>query len=294
MTSANRPRRRSPARLIACPSVTPAARRGVRRARGGAARRSASRSTASSLGEAPDGPVENLVAIARRGRPAFRLRRPSRRRPAGRRLGRRPVRAADRGRPAQRARRQRHEERDRRLRRRRCRGSRTTSGTLSLLITGDEEGPATYGTPAIIDWLNERDIRPDMILIGEPTSERPARRHGQDRPARLGQHVDRGARARRATSPTRTAPTIRSPQLARIVAALDALHLDDGNDAFPPSNLEFTDVSTPTGATNVIPGSRHARSSTSASTISSAAPTWSSVVEEIVAARRARARRSRR
>ena len=43
-------------------------------------------------------------------------------------------------------------------------------GTLSLLITGDEEGYSTYGTPRIIDWLNERQIRPDMILIGEPTS----------------------------------------------------------------------------------------------------------------------------
>ena len=41
-------------------------------------------------------------------------------------------------------------------------------GTLSLLITGDEEGFATYGTPRIIDWLNERNISPDMILIGEP------------------------------------------------------------------------------------------------------------------------------
>src|SRR3954468_12543454 len=45
-----------------------------------------------------------------------------------------------------------------------------TNGTLSLLITGDEEGFAVYGTPRIIDWLNERGIRPDMILIGEPTS----------------------------------------------------------------------------------------------------------------------------
>src|SRR4051794_17197082 len=43
-------------------------------------------------------------------------------------------------------------------------------GTLSLLITGDEEGYAAYGTPRIIDWLNARHIRPDMILIGEPTS----------------------------------------------------------------------------------------------------------------------------
>src|SRR3954452_19048855 len=46
----------------------------------------------------------------------------------------------------------------------------TDAGTFSLMITGDEEGYATYGTPRIIDWLNERQIRPDMILIGEPTS----------------------------------------------------------------------------------------------------------------------------
>ncbi|HEX8307919.1 MAG TPA: succinyl-diaminopimelate desuccinylase, partial [Allosphingosinicella sp.] len=44
-------------------------------------------------------------------------------------------------------------------------------GTLSLLITGDEEGPAVHGTRAIMDWMAERGIRPDMILIGEPTSE---------------------------------------------------------------------------------------------------------------------------
>src|SRR5690349_6032396 len=44
-------------------------------------------------------------------------------------------------------------------------------GTVSLLITGDEEGPAAHGTVAIIDWLEDRAIRPDMILIGEPTSE---------------------------------------------------------------------------------------------------------------------------
>ena len=56
-------------------------------------------------------------------------------------------------------------------------------GTLSLIITGDEEGPATYGTPVLMEWMAERGIKPDMILIGEPTSE-----------ARLGEHVGDGAR----------------------------------------------------------------------------------------------------
>jgi succinyl-diaminopimelate desuccinylase len=131
-------------------------------------------------------------------------------------------------------------------------------GTLSLLITGDEEGYSTYGTPRIIDWLNEKHIRPDMILIGEPTSVE-----------RLGDTVKIGRRGsvnmwievpgvqghvaypHRATNPV--------PPLARVIDALDSLHLDDGTEQFPPSNLEFTAISTPTDASNVIPGSASAQ-----------------------------------
>lgn len=131
-------------------------------------------------------------------------------------------------------------------------------GTLSFLITGDEEGYATFGTPRIIDWLNERKIRPDMILIGEPTSV-----------DRLGDTVKIGRRGsvnmwievpgvqghvaypHRATNPI--------PPLARVISALEAVHLDDGTDQFPPSNLEFTSVSTPTSASNVIPGAATAQ-----------------------------------
>ncbi|HEX6661553.1 MAG TPA: succinyl-diaminopimelate desuccinylase [Sphingomicrobium sp.] len=131
-------------------------------------------------------------------------------------------------------------------------------GTLSLLITGDEEGYATWGTPRIIDWLNEKQIRPDMILIGEPTSV-----------DRLGDTVKIGRRGsvnmwievpgvqghvaypHRATNPI--------PPLARVIAALDAIHLDDGTEQFPPSNLEFTGIETPTHASNVIPGSATAQ-----------------------------------
>jgi len=133
-----------------------------------------------------------------------------------------------------------------------------TNGTLSLLITGDEEGYATFGTPRIIDWLNERSISPDMILIGEPTSV-----------DRLGDTVKIGRRGsvnmwidvpgvqghvaypHRATNPI--------PRLGRVIAALDAVHLDDGTEQFPPSNLEFTGIETPTHASNVIPGSATAQ-----------------------------------
>ena len=131
-------------------------------------------------------------------------------------------------------------------------------GSLSLLITGDEEGPAIHGTRAIMEWMAQRGVRPDMILIGEPTSE-----------ARLGDVVKIGRRGtvnmwitvpgqqghvaypHRADNPV--------PKLARVIAALDALHLDDGTEAFQPSNLEFTAVSTPTSATNIIPGTATAQ-----------------------------------
>jgi succinyl-diaminopimelate desuccinylase len=127
------------------------------------------------------------------------------------------------------------------------------AGTLSLIVTGDEEGPATYGTPALMAWMAARGIRPDMILIGEPTSE-----------ARLGDVVKIGRRG--SVNMWITIPGVQghvayphradnpAPKLARVIAALDALHLDDGNDAFQPSNLEITAVETASKATNVIPG----------------------------------------
>ena len=131
-------------------------------------------------------------------------------------------------------------------------------GTLSLLITGDEEGYATYGTPRIIDWLNEREIRPDMILIGEPTSvDRLGDTVKIGRRGSVNMWIDVPGVQGHVAYPHRTENPI--PPLARIVAALDSLHLDDGTEAFPPSNLEFTGIDTPTHASNVIPGSATAQ-----------------------------------
>ncbi len=139
-----------------------------------------------------------------------------------------------------------------------CAEVRDHSGTLSFIITGDEEGPATYGTPKIMDWMEERGIRPDMILIGEPTSV-----------DRLGDTVKIGRRGsvnmwieipgvqghvaypHRADNPV--------TKLGRVLTALDALELDEGNGSFQPSNLEVTDVETANPAGNVIPGSARAR-----------------------------------
>ena len=128
------------------------------------------------------------------------------------------------------------------------------SGTTSLLITGDEEGYATYGTPRIIDWLKERSIKPDMILIGEPTSvDRLGDTVKIGRRGSVNMWIDVPGTQGHVAYPHRADNPI--PKLAGVVEALSAVHLDDGTDAFPPSNLEFTAVSTPTQASNVIPAS---------------------------------------
>ena len=131
-------------------------------------------------------------------------------------------------------------------------------GTLSFLITGDEEGYATYGTPRIIDWLNERQIRPDMILIGEPTSvDRLGDTVKIGRRGSVNMWIDVPGVQGHVAYPHRAENPV--PPLARLIAALDAIHLDDGTDAFPPSNLEFTGIDTPTHASNVIPGTATAQ-----------------------------------
>lgn len=131
-------------------------------------------------------------------------------------------------------------------------------GTLSFLITGDEEGFAAFGTPRIIDWLNERGIRPDMILIGEPTSvERLGDTVKIGRRGSVNMWIESAGHQGHVAYPHRADNPI--PPLARAISALDALVLDDGTDTFPPSNLEFTSISTSTNASNVIPGSATAQ-----------------------------------
>ena len=131
-------------------------------------------------------------------------------------------------------------------------------GTLSLVITGDEEGPATYGTPALIAHMAARGIRPDLCLVGEPTSAH-----------RLGDTIKIGRRGsvNIAIRVGGTQGHVAYPHLAAnpippLVAALDALaklELDAGTDWFQPSNLEITDIAVGNTATNIIPGAASAR-----------------------------------
>ncbi|MDB5718669.1 MAG: succinyl-diaminopimelate desuccinylase [Sphingomonas bacterium] len=132
------------------------------------------------------------------------------------------------------------------------------AGTLSLIITGDEEGPATHGTVALIDWMRDRGIRPDFCLVGEPTSDR-----------RLGDTIKIGRRGSvniwievPGTQGHVAYPHLADNPLAplvRILHALDDWTLDEGNAWFQPSNLELTDIEVGNGATNVIPGTARAR-----------------------------------
>lgn len=131
-------------------------------------------------------------------------------------------------------------------------------GTLSFIITGDEEGPATYGTPAIIDWMNEQRIRPDLCLVGEPTSV-----------ARLGDVVKIGRRGSvnmwidvQGAQGHVAYPHLADNPVTRLIKALDALaaiKLDDGSMWFQPSNLEITDLTVGNPAHNVIPAKASAR-----------------------------------
>lgn len=131
-------------------------------------------------------------------------------------------------------------------------------GTLSLLITGDEEGPAVHGTRAIIDWLAAHDLRPDMILVGEPTSQH-----------RLGDMVKIGRRGSinawvrvRGTQGHVAYPHLADNPVAalvRILSRLQAWRIDAGDRWFQPSNLEVTDIQVGNPAHNVIPAHAEAR-----------------------------------
>jgi succinyl-diaminopimelate desuccinylase len=209
------------------------------------------------LGEAPDGPTENMVAIRGEGGPHFGFAGHLDVVPAGEGWNSEPFKAqiengvlTGRGAADMKSAIAAFVAAVERVDQK--------SGTVSFLITGDEEGYATFGTPRIIDWLNERGIRPEMILIGEPTSvDRLGDTVKIGRRGSVNMWIDVPGTQGHVAYPHRADNPV--PKLGRVIAALDALHLDDGTDVFPPSNLEFTAASTPTDASNVIPATATAQ-----------------------------------
>lgn len=131
-------------------------------------------------------------------------------------------------------------------------------GTISLIITGDEEGPAVYGTLALMERMAAHGLRPDLCLVGEPTSSQrlgDVIKIGRRGSVNMWIRVD-GAQGHVAYPHLADNPI---PRLVRILAAIDALVLDQGNDWFQPSNIEITDLDVGNPATNVIPAAANAR-----------------------------------
>jgi succinyl-diaminopimelate desuccinylase len=125
-------------------------------------------------------------------------------------------------------------------------------GSISLLITGDEEGPAVNGTKKVLEWMTEHGETIEACVVGEPTN-----------PATLGEMAKIGRRGSmngtitvRGTQGHVAYPDLAEnpvPGMVRLLAAITEGDLDDGTGAFQPSNLEVTTVDVGNSADNVIP-----------------------------------------
>jgi len=132
------------------------------------------------------------------------------------------------------------------------------AGTISFIVTGDEEGPAVFGTRALIERIRERGEIPDFCLVGEPTSV--ARLGDTVKPGRRGSvnvWLEVEGREGHVAYPHLADNPI--PRLVALLAELDSLVLDEGTEWFQASNLEITEVEVGNRAHNVIPAAARAR-----------------------------------
>lgn len=126
-------------------------------------------------------------------------------------------------------------------------------GSIALLLTSDEEGAATHGTRIVVDALAARGEAMDYCIVGEPTSAK-----------QLGDTIKNGRRG--SLNGTLRVLGVQGhiayPQLARnpiheaapALAELAAIRWDEGDDYFPPTSWQISNIHAGTGANNVIPG----------------------------------------
>ncbi len=136
--------------------------------------------------------------------------------------------------------------------------SGTLHGSISLLITGDEEGPATDGTVRVLEWMAQHGHLPECCIVGEPTSQ-----------AVLGDMIKVGRRGSlnatitiHGTQGHVAYPHLASNPIHPLLTALTELtrtRLDEGNPQFQPSSLQVTSVDVGNRAANVIPATARAR-----------------------------------
>ena len=135
---------------------------------------------------------------------------------------------------------------------------RELDGSISLLITGDEEGPSINGTRKVLAWMKEQCERPDHCVVGEPTNT-----------ARIGDAIKIGRRGslNGRVKVTGTQGHVAYPHLAnnpvkglvKILARIYDSPLDYGSAHFSPSNFEVTSVDVGNPTSNIIPASAEAR-----------------------------------
>ena len=130
-------------------------------------------------------------------------------------------------------------------------------GSVSLLITGDEEGPALDGTARVLEWMAANDHTPDMALVGEPTSRvrlgdtvKTGRRGSMNAFITLHGKQGHSAYPQRADNPVH--------RLVRVLHGLTAAPLDAGSGGFEPSTLQVTGFDVGNTASNVIPAEARA------------------------------------
>ncbi len=129
-------------------------------------------------------------------------------------------------------------------------------GTLSFLITSDEEGEAIHGTQYAIEVLRERGICPDYCVVGEPSSSvelgdvvRCGRRGSLN-----GDLIIRGVQGHVAYPQDALNPI---HEAFAALSELTAIRWDEGNEYYPPTSLQISNINAGTGVTNVIPGTLH-------------------------------------
>ncbi|WP_126445619.1 succinyl-diaminopimelate desuccinylase [Sulfuricystis multivorans] len=127
------------------------------------------------------------------------------------------------------------------------------NGSLAFLLTSDEEGDATDGTVKVVETLKARNERIDFCIVGEPTSVH-----------RLGDTIKNGRRGSLSGKLTVKGvqghvaypEKVKNPihRAAPALAELAAAHWDIGNEFFPPTSFQISNIHAGTGATNVVPG----------------------------------------
>ena len=126
------------------------------------------------------------------------------------------------------------------------------NGTIAFLITSDEEGPSINGTRKVIDYLNEKKIKIDWCILGEPSSDkqladviRIGRRGSLNGILKINGIQGHVAYPEKAKNPIHEA--------AQFLNELTSIEWDRGNDSFPPTSFQISNINAGTGADNVIP-----------------------------------------